>query len=167
MSFIAWTALLFTSFVFLHTAISKISGPHRFMVKILVTGLPFLFSPLVLAKLFPNTFWFFIGQPELRWVCILVLLTLWCGYVVALVCTQNSVSLRILDEMFSAQRGLSFGDIEGVYSEEESVESRLALMEKNGYVLRTGPSIEITEKAKFFVYATTIFRNVFGIINPG
>lgn len=167
MIFVAWTTLLFFAFMLIHMVVSRITGTNRFMVKVMAIGLPLIVSPIVLPNLFPDTFWFFIQQPFLQWVCILVLITVWSGYIVALVCTQNSVSLRILDEMYVAQKAVGLNEIEKVYSEEESVGSRLSLMQKSGYLIQTKDMIEITPKANIFVYVTLIFRKIFGIINPG
>ena len=164
MSLILVTSIIFTVFVLVHIIISRLTGPSGFMIKVSVTFLPFLCSPFVVQFLEP----FFGAQQAQKWICAGVMFSLFNMYVVALVCARNSVSLRIMDEMLSVNRGMSLDDLEKSYSERESVSSRLELMVRNGYLSRGADEmIEISEKAKKMARITLVIRNIFGIINPG
>ena len=168
MNFTLNTAFLFTLFVLVHLGISRMTGATGFMKKIILVFLPFFIAPFFVDKVCPSFFHALAVDPSLRWICSAVLVSLFNVYMIALVCTRNSVSLRIMDEMVTANRGMNLDDLEKVYSERESVSSRLELMEGNGY-LRRGPGemIEITEKARKIARITIGFRKALGIVNPG
>ena len=164
MNLIFVTTLLFASFVLVHIVLSRLTGPRGFMVKVSATFMPFLISPFVGSFLDS----FFGGQQAQKWICAGILFSLFNMYVVALVCARNSVSLRIMDEMLTVNRGMTLDDLEKTYSERESVSSRLELMVSNGYLKRgPGEEIEISEKAKRMARITILIRAILGITNPG
>lgn len=141
--------LTFIAFMIVHIAFLRKFGPAHFIRN---AGLILLFFLLV-----PITgIW---GK--------LVLLSLWNMYIFALICSRNSVSLRILEEVRqSPNKSLTKSEILGRFTDTESLSARLGLMEKNSFVHYIGPSeVELTSKGLFLARAILFARSLFGVRN--
>jgi hypothetical protein len=143
--------LFFSGFIGVHIFILHLIGPNHFIRN----------GALLLLG--------FLGLPVLTFGGKLIFVSLWNMYMFALICSRNSVSLRILDETLRAPGGaLSKQELLDRFSDSESLSSRISLMEKNAFLHTFAENeVELLPKGRFLARSILFARNLFGVANPG
>ncbi len=133
---------LFFGFVFLHILFLKVFGKAKLILRSFFLLSPFLVYLAVSASL----------------VDIWVLLSFWIMYMVSLICSTNSLTLRIMHEISKTPEGeLSEQELERKFPQRESLEARLKLMQKSGWLLPGKPD-EMILSSKGLLLGTFVSR---------
>ena len=87
----------------------------------------------------------------------------WSAYIIALVCAINSVSLRMMDDILqSTELKLSLEQLTKGSGDENSIEPRIRLMERNGWLsIDATEEIRLSSSAKLLAIATLALRRIF------
>ena len=94
-----------------------------------------------------------------------LIFSFWMMYLVALISAQNSVSLRMMDEIdCSPRHTISLEELSKKYSDQDAVLSRLNTMQRNGLVeQKNGEWYQVTAKAGRIARLTLALRKFFSI----
>jgi len=93
------------------------------------------------------------------------LVMLWNSYLIFFVNLMNSVSLRLMGELRQAPGGkLSLQQLQGVYSDEAALDSRLGSLVHNGLLVDQGAGgLALTGKGRALARVLAASRALFGI----
>lgn len=143
--------LAFIVFVGIHILVLHLVGPSRFIRNGIIILL------------------IFISLPVLSFGAKLVFVSLWNMYMFALICSRNSVSLRILDEIREGPEvGLTKLHLLEKFSDRESLSSRIEIMEQNKFLRSVAPNVvELSKKGRILARGILLGRALFGVQNPG
>lgn len=132
--------IIFVTGVALHICLVRISNRTHFIMK--------SYMVLIFMMIVSGLFLITAGLLNLL-VVYMFLILLWNLYLIFLINLMNSVSLRIMCEMWRSEAGrLSLNEIERIYSSDQLLEDRLNDMEKGGLVRLEGSIVHLTEKGQ-------------------
>lgn len=155
-----WSVGTFLVFLPAHVVVARCSGSFRVVRNSCVAFAIFLVVALLgFARL---------GMPSLVFAAA-ILISLWIIEMVALISAQNSVSLRILDEIERAPgQELTLEAIARRFAVVDSVKTRLELMKQNGLIASDGPgTVTLSGKALLAARFSLFVRRIFAAENPG
>ena len=83
-----------------------------------------------------------------------------------LVASRNSVTLRMMDEIGLAGR-LQFSEMAEKFTDTESLQARLAAMERSGFFLRESGELHLSPKGILLGSLALFLRRLFSIESAG
>ncbi len=154
-----WACVIFTPAVLIHLILLRLIRGQRFilsgyavLVVVLLVSVPF-----VLSRGFLSAFCVYL------WLVIL-----WNLYLIFFINLTNSVSLRIMFEISKSRtKALSFQEIMGIYSDDETFRARVVGLEVGGFIVLQGQTMTLTSKGNQFARLLGLFRTVFSITDFG
>ncbi|WP_135624327.1 hypothetical protein [Leptospira ognonensis] len=94
----------------------------------------------------------------------LCFISLWNAYIIFLINLQNSISFRILRDIYDLDlKSANYNTIDQFYPDSLSLNDRLGDMVKNRFIRNEKDQVLITKKGIFFAKSFLFFRRMFGI----
>jgi hypothetical protein len=148
--------ICFPIYVLLSILVMRSTSSKRFVPKTFWTAIVYFMAM--------SPFFFKSGLAD-GFFSLAISFSLWSLLIFILVCSQNSVTLRMLDEIdLASDQPLTEEKLLKQFSDEESIRARLETMAQNQYIeIALNGKIQLTPKAYRISRLNLFFRHVFSI----